>query len=374
MVRLRDLTLVRGELPTGPHNAITDVPGVRVGHTTLITGEGPLVPGSGPVRTGVTAIVPHAGNLFRDKVAGAVHTVNGFGKVMGFEQVRELGTIESPILLTNTLNVGLVTDALATYLLRDNPEIGVSTSSVNPLVGETNDGFLNDLRGRHVREQHVWQAIATAAGGPVAEGNVGAGTGTLCFNFKGGIGTASRQIFAGTLTVGALVQTNFGSRRQLRVLGVPIGAHFLDRLLPATLPDTPPDAAPGQGSIMVVLATDAPASPHLLKRMAKRAALGLARTGSIAEGSSGDFVIAFSTTNRTAHAMRPSDLHSGQRTLLEEDAWTVTALFTAVVETVEEAVLNALVAAETMIGRDNHIAHALPRDELERLLTDSLSW
>lgn len=365
MVRLRDLGVVPGDLPTGPRNAITDVPGVRVGHVTLIEGEGALREGVGPVRTGVTAILPHAGNLFVEKVAGAVHTINGFGKVVGFEQVRELSTIESPILLTNTMNVGLVADAVGTYLMRDNPDLGVRTGAGNRLVGETNDGFLNDIRGRHVREQHVWQAIETATDGPVAEGNVGAGTGTMCFGFKGGIGTASRQLFNGAVTVGALVQTNFGGRGHLLVLGAPIGKHFLDRLLPSTASQL----APGTGSIMIVLATDAPASAHFLERMAKRATFGLARTGSVCEDSSGDFVVAFSTSNRSPQHRQEPAQHVTQEARLSEDLWTAGKLFTAVVEAVEEAILNSLVAAETMTGRDNHIVHALPRDELADLLT-----
>ncbi|HLJ81057.1 MAG TPA: P1 family peptidase [Ktedonobacterales bacterium] len=367
MPRLRDLGVTPGDLPPGPLNAITDVPGVRVGHVTLIEGEGPLQPGAGPVRTGATAILPHGGNLFRDKVAGAVHTINGFGKVAGFEQVRELATIEAPILLTNTMNVGLVADAVGTYLMRDTPELGVGTSSGNRVVGETSDSFLNDIRGRHVREQHVWQAIETAAKGPVVEGNVGAGTGTVCFGFKGGIGTASRTLFDGEITVGALVQTNFGSRPHLLVMGAPIGKHFLDRLLPSTAPEQ----APGHGSVMIVLATDAPASAHLLERMAKRAAFGLARTGSVCADSSGDFVIAFSTTNRVPQHMRApaQPITHAQIAHISEDAWTAGALFAAVVESVEEAILNSLVAAETMVGRDNHIAYALPRDELADLLT-----
>lgn len=365
MVRLRELGVTPGDLPTGPYDAITDVPGVRVGHVTLIAGQGPLQPGAGPVRTGVTAIIPHSDNVFREKIAAAVYTINGFGKVRGFEQIRELGTLESPILLTNTMNVGLVADAVGTYMMRNTPELGGAGGSGNWVVGETNDGFLNDLRGRHVREQHVWQAIETAAAGPVAEGSVGAGTGTMCFGFKGGIGTASRQLFDGEVTIGALVQTNFGGRTHLLVMGAPIGKHFLDRLLPATAPET----VSGQGSIMIVLATDAPVSSHVLERMAKRAAFGLARTGSVCEDVSGDFVIAFSTTNRTTQVMQAPTQRVRQVRLLSEDAWTVGALFTAVVEVVEEAILNSLVATETMIGRDNHIVYALPHDELADLLT-----
>lgn len=377
MARLRDLGVTPGDLPAGPLNAITDVPGVRVGHVTLISGSGPLRPGEGPVRTGATAILPHAGNLFREKVAAAVHTINGYGKVAGFEQVRELGTLEAPILLTNTMNVPLVADAAGTYMMRETPELGVSASSGNRVVGETSDGFLNDLRGRHVREEHVWRAIESAADGPVAEGNVGAGTGTICFGFKGGIGTASRRLFDGAVTVGALVQSNFGSRQHLLVMGAPIGRHFRDRLLPGTAPaaTAPPQAPtstepPGQGSIMIVLATDAPASTHFLERMAKRAAFGLARTGSVCEDVSGDFVIAFSTTNRVSQRMREPErpIERVETARLSEDAWTASLLFAAVVEAVEEAILNSLVAAETMIGRDDHIVYALPHDELAELL------
>lgn len=364
MTRLRDLGVTPGSLPAGPYNTITDVPGVRVGHVTLIEGKGPLQPGIGPIRTGVTAILPHNGNLFRDKVAAAVHTINGYGKVAGFEQVRELGNVEAPILLTNTMNVGLVMDAVSTYMMRDNPELGVIASSGNRIVGETSDGFLNDLRGRHVRERHVWQAIEAAAEGLVPEGNVGAGTGTVCFGFKGGIGTASRVLFDGAITVGALVQTNFGSRADLLVLGTPIGRHFLDRLLPSTSPEV----VPGHGSIMIVLATDAPASAHFLERMAKRAAFGLARTGSICEDVSGDFVIAFSTTNRIPHHSRAPEhpITQFQASRISEDTWTSGTMFAAVVESGEEAILNSLVAAETMSGRDHRTVYALPHDDLGR--------
>ena len=376
MTRLRDLGVTAGMLPAGRYNAITDVPGVRVGQVTLIAGEGALQPGIGPVRTGVTAIVPHEGNLFTEQVAAAVHTINGFGKVTGFEQVRELGRLEAPITLTNTMNVGLVWDAVGTYMVRANPTIGIEQSALNRVVGETNDGFLNDMQGRHVREKHVWRAIETASDGPVAEGSVGAGTGTVCFGFKGGIGTASRVVLDGTVTVGALVQTNFGARPNLLVLGAPIGRHFTDRLLRgAQAPirerheqEEKPAQAPGQGSVMVVLATDASASPLLLERMAKRATHGLARTGSIGAATSGDFVIAFSTTNRAA--LMPSEARERVRQvpLISEDVWTATALFGAVVEAVEEAVLNSLVAAETMVGRDDHVVHALPHAELAELL------
>jgi len=357
--RLRDLGLTVGELPPGPHNAITDVTGVRVGHTTLIAGEGPLHPGQGPVRTGVTVVLPHGGNLFREKVHAAVHTINGFGKVYGFEEVRELGVIESPIALTNTLNVGLVADALVQYATRQSSEIGIQTGSVNVVVGETNDGYLNDLQGRHVRAEHVWAAIEQATAGPVAEGAVGAGTGTSCYGWKGGIGTASRvtPAAAGGFTVGALVQSNFGRPRDLLVCGVPVGRH----IQPPGAPESPTDS----GSVMVVLATDAPLTPRQLHRLGARAAAGLARTGSHYGHSSGDFVIAFSTARRIAH--RPPALLTTQ-TVLADEGRAMNWLFPAVVESVEEAVLNSLFRAETVVGRDGHTRLGLPVTEVIALL------
>jgi len=357
--RARDLGIVVGELPTGAHNAITDVAGVRVGHTTLIAGEGPLRPGQGPVRTGVTVILPHGDNLFRQKVRAAVHTINGFGKACGFEEVRELGVIEAPIALTNTLNVGLVADALVQYAVRQSPEIGISTSSVNVIVGETNDGYLNDLQGRHVRAEHVWAAIAAASSGSVPEGAVGAGTGTRCFGWKGGIGTASRVLpaEAGGFTVGALVQSNFGRPRDLTINGVPVGRHLQP-------PATPP-VSPDKGSIMIVLATDAPLNEHQLGRLCRRAAAGLARTGSHYGHGSGDFVIAFSTAQRIAHA--PAALTTTQ-TVLADEAQAMAWLFPAVVESVDEAILNSLLRAETMVGRDGHTAYTLPVEEVVALL------
>jgi D-aminopeptidase len=343
-MRLRDLGIVPGSLPTGALNAITDVAGVSVGHTTLIEGEA--------VRTGVTAIVPHGGSLFREKVSAGVYTVNGFGKAAGFEQIRERGVIETPILLTNTLNVGAAVDALVGYMLKDHPEIGITTGTVNSVVGECNDGFLNDIRGRHVRQAHVWQALDTAAGGAVAEGNVGAGTGTSCFQFKGGIGTSSRQ--ASGFTVGALVQTNFGSRAEMMMLGVPLGAHLLDEYLPQ----------PGAGSIMMVLATDAPLDARQLTRLARRSAHALGRTGTVSHDGSGDFTIAFSTANRRAHD--PGEAVEAT-TRFTETAQVMDALFLGVVEALEEAIWNAVVAAETMTGRGGNTLYALPHDEIVRL-------
>ncbi len=359
--RARDLGLDLGGLFPGPLNAITDVAGIRVGHTTLIAGEGPLRPGEGPVRTGVTVILPHGGNLFQEKVRAAGHTINGFGKVFGFEQVRELGLLESPIALTNTLNVGLVADALVQYALRQNPEIGVrpGVGTVNVVVGETNDGYLNDIQGRHVRAEHVWAAIASASEGPPAEGAVGAGTGTTCFGWKGGIGTASRLLppEVGGFTLGALVQSNFGWPADLVMGGIPVGRHLRP-------PDTPP--APWEaGSVMVVLATDAPLSSRQLRRLCVRVAAGLARTGSTLGHGSGDFVIALSTARRVAQ--RPAG-PTTTATALADEPRVLSWLFRAVVEAVAEAVWNSLCRAETVIGRDGQVRHALPVEEVADLV------
>jgi D-aminopeptidase len=361
MPRARELGFVDSELPPGPLNAITDVAGVHVGNATLIAGEGPLVPGQGPVRTGVTVILPHGGNLFREKAPAAVHTLNGFGKVLGFEQVRELGTLEAPIALTNTLNVGLVADALVQHAVQQSPEIGITTGSVNVVVGETNDGYLNDLQGRHVRAGHVVAALAAAARGPVPEGNVGAGTGTSALGWKGGLGSASRVLppAAGSYTLGALVQANFGRAAHLTVRGVPVGRRLRPAAQGAAQPESPP------GSVMIVLATDAPLDARQLGRLGPRAAAGLARVGSALDPGSGDFVIAFSTAYTVPHA--PDQL-AGMRPVVLAEAEVLGALFLAVVECVEEAVLNALCAAETMTGRDGHVRQALPVDEVARLL------
>ncbi len=358
--RLRDLGLSIGELPPGPLNAITDMGGVRVGHATLISGEGPLRPGTGPVRTGVTVVLPHGGNLFQDRVSAAVHTINGFGKAFGFEQVRETGVIESPIALTNTLNVGLVADAVVQYMLRQNPEIGVLTGSVNVVVGETNDGYLNDLQGRHVRAEHVWAAIEGAAEELPAEGAVGAGTGTSCFGWKGGIGTASRVVpkEAGAFVLGALVQSNFGRPQDLVVAGCPVGHHLLP-------PASEPQRTPAGGSICIVLATDTPLTSRQLHRLCVRAAAGLARTGSVFSPGSGDFAIAFSTAYRVEHA--PAAITT-TRTVVADEPRVLSWLFRAVVESVEEAILNSLFRAETVVGRDGHVCHALPVEQVIRLV------
>ncbi|MEW6567785.1 MAG: P1 family peptidase [Chloroflexota bacterium] len=356
--RARDFGLVLGQLTPGPNNAITDVAGVRVGHVTLIAGDGALVPGKGPVRTGVTAILPHSGNLFRQRVVAAVHTINGFGKPCGFEQVRELGVLETPIILTNTLNVGVAFDALVSYMIQANPDLGITADTVGPVVGETNDGYLNDLQGRHVKPEHVFEAIQRASAGPVAEGCVGAGTGTIAFGFKAGIGTASRRLppESGGFTVGALVQANFGAPKDLTIAGARVGRALAEGV---ALPHD-------RGSAMVVLATDAPCSSRQLGRLARRAVIGLARTGGASADRSGEFVVAFSTTN-----LRPRDGEGPaveSRPMLIGEAQVLPTLFQGVIESAEEAVVNALLRAEPMTGRDGHLAPALPIEPLRRLL------
>ncbi|MFS8531886.1 P1 family peptidase [Sphaerobacter thermophilus] len=359
--RAREAGVVLGTLPPGPENTITDVAGVRVGHVTLIEGDGPLVPGQGPVRTGVTVILPHEGNVFREKVPAGIFVLNGFGKCLGQEQIDELGVIESPIALTGTMNVGVVADGLVEHAIRTNPDIGITTSTVNPVVGECSDAYLNDMQGRHVRQEHVLEAIAAASSGPVAEGCVGAGTGMSLFGFKGGIGTASRRLpeRLGGYTVGALVLGNFGRRDQLTIAGVPVG-----RELAGWRPDAAPEP-PESGSVMVILATDAPMLDRALRRLARRAALGLARTGSIAGHGSGDYIIAFSNAVRIPH--EPSERVLTLPHIVEDGA-LIDGLFQAAVEATEEAVINALFAATTMTGRDGHVRYALPLDETLAIL------
>lgn len=355
MTRFRDLIPIPHHLPTGRLNAIIDVPGLRVGHATRIEGEGQLRAGQGPIRTGVTAVLPHGGNIFRQKVPAAVYTINGYGKATGFEQVRHIGVIESPICLTGTLNVGRVWDALVSYAIRENPDIAIETSNVSPVVGECHDGFLNDAQGRHIGQAEVWQAVDGASASLVEEGCVGGGVGTRCYGFKGGIGTASRQVADGGYTVGALLQTNFGRTAELHILGVPVGRHFAE------------DSGHSRGgSVMIVIATDAPLNSRQLERMAKRAAFGLGRTGTVGHHGSGDFVIAFSTQNCRAHDSRAAvdDIQQINEEAGHNGEALIDSFFRAVVECVEESVYNALIAAETVVGRDGHVCYALPHDKL----------
>lgn len=355
--RLRETGLVIGELPPGRLNAITDLAGVRVGHATIRFGEGELRPGHGPARTGVTAIIPQDADCFQQKLEAAALVINGFGKSIGLPQLQELGQLESPILLTNTLNVPRVADALLDYMLQNNPTIGIQTGTINLVVGECNDGYLNDIQGRHVRAEHVLQALQSAASGPVAEGDVGGGTGMVAFGFKGGIGTSSRVLPTehGGFTVGVLVMSNFGSRRQLLVAGAPIGKDLADYQ----------GEREDDGSIMVILGTDAPLKSRQLLRLAKRVPFGLARTGSIASNGSGDFAIAFSTGLSQPHA---TTAESRQAQSLTEDGKTMSLLFQATVEAVEEAVLNSLFTAHNTEGRDGHFVPALPIGQTVELL------
>ena len=334
-------------MPPGPLNAITDVPGVLVGHETLIRGEGRLRPGLGPVRTGVTVIRPHPDNLFREKVLAATHVLNGAGAMVGRTLVDELGVLETPIFLTNTLNVGLVYDAAVEACCEESPEIGISAPSIIPLVAECDDSYLNDLQGRHVRAQHVRAALERAGDGPVEEGAVGAGTGMTCYEFKGGIGTSSRRTSSGH-TVGVLVLANHGAREHLRVGGVPVGLQIAGQL---------PNRG-GEGSIIMVVATNASLGSSQLRRLAVRAGLGLARTGSTARDGSGDISIAFSTAQRIAECAQVTVRMAAE----------INPLFQAVVEATEEAIINALTAAVSMTGRDGNTVHALPLDQLRQLV------
>jgi D-aminopeptidase len=348
-----------GVLPAGPNDAITDVPGVLVGHTTLIEGDGPLVPGTGPVRTGVTVVRPHAGSLSRRPLFAGYHVLNGNGEVTGLSWVAESGLLSSPIGLTNTHSVGLVRDVLARLQARADGSRG--DDWYLPVVGETWDGLLNDINAPHIRPEHVELAYESAAGGPVAMGCVGGGTGMICHGFKGGIGTSSRT--AGGYTVGVLVQANHGRRERLQIDGVPVG-----RLIgPTAVPL--PGPYPGAGSIVAVAATDAPLLPHQCRRLAQRVGLGVARVGGTGEHSSGDLFVAFATGNPDL----PPDVNDQPApatygvTVLHNAH--ITALFDAVIEATEQAIVNALLAATTMTGRDGNTAYALGADRLRVALS-----
>ncbi len=368
--RARDIGLTVGVIPPGPLNAITDVTGVQVGHTTLVRGDN--------IRTGVTAILPHSGNLFREKVPGAVYIGNAFGKLAGSTQVNELGEIETPILLTSTLSVPKVADAVLDYILgqRGNEDV----QSVNPVVGETNDGYLSDIRGRHVTHDDVLNAIKNARTGPIEEGAVGAGTGTVAFGFKGGIGTSSRKLpgALGGYTVGVLVQTNYGGI--LTIAGAPVGQelgrYYLKQELDRERSSKPSGANSesnsitdlADGSVIIVIATDAPIDSRNLKRLGERSMMGLARTGSSASNGSGDYAIAFSVAadlriqprSASENAYTPRALK-----LLSNDA--MSPLFLAVIEATEEAIYNSLLRATTTTGH-GHTVEALPIDRTIEIL------
>ncbi len=361
-VRLRDLGIEIGAYPTGTYNAITDVAGVRVGHTTLVSGDGPLQVGHGPVRTGVTVVLPHESNIGADPVFAGYHVLNGNGEMTGLVWVKESGLLTTPIAITNTHSVGVVRDALIAYdVQRASGDYDIAWSL--PVVAETYDGILSDINGMHVRPEHVYAAMDSAASGPVAEGCVGGGTGMICHEFKGGIGTSSRVLPEqyGGYTVGVLVQANHGQRRRLRVDGVPVGEVIDGTEVPTPRMSIPP----GSGSIIIIVATDAPLLPMQCTRLAQRAALGVARVGGVGENSSGDIMLAFSTANRgMQRATRPPEPITVK--MLHNDV--LSPLFEAVVEATEEAILNAICMATTTVGINGHTAHAVPLERLREVM------
>ena len=345
----------------GPLNAITDVKGVEVGFTTLISGDGALKVGEGPVRTGVTAILPR-GHEDADPVYAGWFSLNGNGEMTGTTWIEESGLLAGPVAITNTHSVGVVRDAMIAWGVKHGV-IGDAWSL--PVVAETWDGFLNDINGFHVKPPDVFAALDSAHAGQVAEGNVGGGTGMVCYGFKGGTGTASRVLSKemGGYTVGVLVQCNCGRRPQLMIAGVPVGKEIPEGAPYAQLATPPGTEATGDvGSIIIVVATDAPLLPHQLKRLAHRAALGLARTGSTSGNGSGDIFLAFSTANHDA------DKSPGPNTVLTVSNDRISPIFNATVEATEEAIVNAMIGAETMTGRDGHTVNALPHDQLQQVL------
>lgn len=362
--RLRDLGITIGHYQPGPLNAITDVAGVKVGHRTLIADEGQLRPGQGPIRTGVTVVIPRD-DVWHKKVPAGAFVLNGTGEMTGLAWVAESGFLEYPIALTNTLNVPRVANGVMSWMIHRYPGIGITDDTLTPIVAECDDSRLNDSQGRHVSEQNVIEALDGATSGPVQEGTVGAGTGMISYGFKGGIGTASRKLpeNQGAYTVGVLVNANHGRRPELVVNGVPVGKLYEP---PVQVSGA---LSPGQseGSIIVVIATDAPLDSRQLTRLAKRAAMGLARTGSTARHGSGDFMLAFSTANVIPHY--PKEPTFPMTHLADTH---LNPLFTATVEATEEAILNALTTATTVIGRDGHRGEAIDLDRLKTLVTESV--
>jgi D-aminopeptidase len=360
-MRARDLGIVIGTYATGALNAITDVAGVKVGHTTLISGEGALKPGAGPIRTGVTVVVPRD-DVWHKKVPAGAFVLNGTGEMTGLAWVSEAGFLEYPIALTNTLNVPRVANGVMTWMIQQYPGIGVTDDTLTPVVAECDDSRLNDIQGRHVSEADVVAALNGAMSGPVTEGTVGAGTGMVSYGFKGGIGSASRKLPSqeGNYTVGVLVNANHGRKPELIVAGVPVGRLYDDSS--AALPAQ--QAGQSEGSIIIIVATDAPLDARQLNRVAKRAALGLARTGSTARHGSGDFILAFSTANVIPH-------YPEQPTypLTHLADTQMNPLIAATVEATEEAIVNALTMATTVVGRDGHRAEAISLTRLRTLLS-----
>jgi len=357
--RARDLGIPFDGMP-GPLNAITDVAGVTVGHATLISGEGKLQIGKGPVRTGVTAVMPRGKDSMNNPVFAGWWSLNGNGEMTGTTWVEESGFLEGPVMITNTHSVGVVRDAVIQWRVQHGQPDPTGYWWSLPVVAETWDGWLNDINGFHVKPEHAWHAIDSAHGGAVEEGNVGGGTGMICNGFKGGIGTSSRKLDAklGGYTVGVLVQCNYGSRKNLRIAGVPVGLEIPENDAYASTTFAQED----RGSIIVVVATDAPLVAHQLKRLARRVSLGLGRNGSVSGNGSGDIFIAFSTAN--SGAAKPDAL--AQLTMLPNDQ--LNPVLVGTVEATEEAIINAMVAAETMTGIENHKVIALPHDKLREVL------
>jgi len=374
LLRARDLGITIGRYPPGPWNAITDVAGVKVGHVTLIKGDGPLVPGKGPVRTGVTVIIPRD-DVWHKKVPAGAFVLNGTGEMTGLSWVAEAGFLEYPIALTNTLNVPRVANGIMSWMFKHNPEIGITDDTLTPVVAECDDSRLNDSRGRHVSEDDVVRALDEATSGPIAEGTVGAGTGMISYQFKGGIGTSSRRLSQkdGGYTIGVLVNANHGRRHELTISGVPVGRLWQEEK-PSSKSAGPlrfrdmaqlskREQLGDQGSIIIVIATDAPVDSRQLQRVARRAVLGLARTGATSHHGSGDFILAFSTGNEIPHNPNNSTF------FLKHLADThLNQIFAATVEATEEAIINALVAATTLVGRDGRRVEAIEHKQLKRLL------
>jgi D-aminopeptidase len=359
--RARDLGIALGAFPPGRYNAITDVRGVQVGHTTIIRGEPESsTPGDGPVRTGVTAILPRSGNVYEAAAVAGAFVLNGAGELTGLTQVNEWGLIETPIFLTNTLSVGTCSAAAVEYMVASYPSIGREADVIIPVVGECDDSWLNDIAGGHVHASHVHAAIDGARSGPVVEGNVGGGTGMMTCGFKGGMGTASRRLpeEMGGYTLGVLVMSNFGTREDLRVDGIPVGRLLAPRFAHLE------ERRTSYGSIIALIATDAPLISHQLSRLSKRVALGIGRAGSYAAHNSGEIVLAFSVTNSIPRRAKRSVYRL--RVLLDTH---IDPLYQAAVEATEEAILNALCMSTDMVGVDGHFAPALPLDDLRNIYT-----
>ena len=371
--RARSLGIAVGRYQPGPLNAITDIAGVKVGHVTLMEGDGALIPGKGPVRTGVTVLIPRD-DIWHKKVPAGAFVLNGTGEMTGLAWVAESGFLEYPIALTNTLNVPRVSNGIMSWMINQYPGIGITDDTLTPVVAECDDSRLNDSQGRHVSERDVMTALDTAAAGPVPEGSVGAGTGMVSYGFKGGIGTSSRKLpdEEGGYTIGVLVNANHGRRPELTVAGIPVGRYYEKEPSSAGNSSSRPDqhqvatgSGSAEGSIIVIIGTDAPLDARQLTRLAKRAALGLARTGSTARHGSGDFMLAFSTGNVIPHY--PKDAVFSMTHLSDAH---INPILTATVEATEEAILNALTGATTVVGRDGHRVEAISLPRLQSILRE----